>query len=141
MPSTFTPVPALVGGVLMGVAAGAMWLAYGRVAGIAGIFAGLLRRRDGDTGWRLAFVLGLLAGACALASVKPHWFDAQAPHAWPVLAVSGVLVGFGTRMANGCTTGHGICGTSRLSIRSITATLVFMALGISVASVIGGMLP
>jgi uncharacterized protein len=125
----FTPIPALVGGVLIGLAASLLLLLNGRVAGISSIFGGLLQRAPGERGWRLAFVGGLLAGGVALLALAPGVFPSEAPRHLGLLLLAGVLVGFGTRMSGGCTSGHGVCGLSRLSGRSLVAVLVFMATG------------
>lgn len=124
----FTPWSALAGGVMIGLAAGMLVLLNGRIAGISGIAGGLLKLVSGDLGWRLAFLGGLLASALAW-----QWFDG-APHihvdaSFGTLVVAGLLVGLGTRYAGGCTSGHGVCGLSRFSLRSLVATLVFMAAG------------
>lgn len=124
----FTPWTALAGGLLIGVAAVWLMLATGRIAGISGIAGGLLRPRAGDVGWRIAFVVGLMAAPWAyraLAVVPAAQIDASAA----MLVAAGVLVGFGTRLGSGCTSGHGVCGLSRLSWRSLVATLCFMAMG------------
>jgi uncharacterized membrane protein YedE/YeeE len=125
----FTPVSAALGGVLIGIAAAAMLLFEGRIAGISGIVAGLLKPEKGETGWKAAFVLGLLAGGLLLRAALPGAYDFGIIRPYSALVASGLLVGFGTRLANGCTSGHGVCGISRLSPRSITATLVFIASG------------
>ncbi|VVE22526.1 YeeE/YedE family protein [Pandoraea soli] len=124
----FTPWTALAGGLLIGVAAVWLMLATGRIAGISGIAGGLLRPRAGDVGWRVAFVVGLMAAPWAyraVAVVPTAQIDASAA----MLVAAGVLVGFGTRLGSGCTSGHGVCGLSRLSWRSLVATLCFMAMG------------
>ncbi|ALS58817.1 YeeE/YedE family protein [Pandoraea norimbergensis] len=124
----FTPWTALAGGVLIGVAAVWLMLANGRIAGISGIVGGLLRPRAGDVGWRLAFIVGLMAAPWAyrLLAVVP---EAQIDASFAMLAGAGLLVGFGTRLGSGCTSGHGVCGLSRLSWRSLVATLCFMVTG------------
>lgn len=126
--NAFTPCAALAGGVLIGVAAGMFALFNGRVAGISGILAGLLKPVQGDIGWRVAFVLGL-AGAplvYALFATLPRP-QIDAGHA--ALVAAGLLVGVGTRYGGGCTSGHGVCGVSRLSPRSLAATALFMGTG------------
>lgn len=123
--TTFTPMAGLLGGVLIGLAAVALMGFLGRIAGVSGIAAGLLDRPSGDTAWRIAFILGLIAGAVAMRFLG--WSQApQIAAGWPVLILGGLLVGIGTRIGGGCTSGHGVCGVARLSIRSIVATLVFM---------------
>ena len=124
----FTPWAALAGGILIGLASVAFALLLGRIAGISGIVGGLLRPEKGDFGWRLAFVGGLLAAPLiySLATALPAL---QIDAGMPVLVVAGLLVGVGTRYGSGCTSGHGVCGLSRLSPRSLVATLAFMAAG------------
>ncbi len=127
----FTPWMSLAGGLVLGLAAALFILLNGRILGISGILGGLLARRAGDTGWRISFLLGLLAAPASLALLVPAGFIA-APRieAGPGLIVlAGLLVGFGTRLGSGCTSGHGVCGLSRLSPRSLVATGVFMAAG------------
>jgi uncharacterized membrane protein YedE/YeeE len=124
----FTPPASFGGGLLIGLGAALLLLANGRIAGVSGIVGGLLRPARGDVGWRLAFVLGLLAaplGWLALQAMPP----AQIDHMPALLAAGGLLVGLGTRFGSGCTSGHGVCGIARLSPRSLVATLCFMAAG------------
>ena len=123
---TETVLRGLGGGALIGGAASLLLLAHGRIAGISGIVGQLLQRDTQDRDWRLAFFLGLVAAGVVAAIAFPHAVGGT-PVATPLVVVAGLLVGFGTRMGNGCTSGHGVCGISRLSRRSITATLVFMA--------------
>ncbi len=126
--SSFTPWSALAGGVLVGIAAAVLVLMNGRVAGISGVLAGLLRPVAGDVGWRAAFVLGLVASPWLwwlFRALPPMQIDAG--HA--ALVAAGLLVGVGTRYGSGCTSGHGVCGVSRLSPRSLVATLSFMLAG------------
>jgi uncharacterized membrane protein YedE/YeeE len=124
----FTPWTSLAGGILLGMAAAMFILFNGRVLGISGIVGGLLRPRSGDVGWRLAFVLGMLA-APTLYFLVAGPTTARIDAGWLTLIVAGLLVGVGTRYASGCTSGHGVCGLSRLSPRSLVATLAFMAAG------------
>lgn len=123
----FSPLPALAGGMLIGVAASVLLLVNGRTAGISGIVGGLSGTGRADAGWRFAFLAGLAAVAVAAAFAAPGSFDA--PRAIPaaVLIASGLLVGYGTQLGNGCTSGHGVCGLSRFAGRSLAATLTFMA--------------
>lgn len=124
----FTPWASLSGGILLGLASAAFILVNGRILGISGIVGGMLRPRTGDIGWRVSFLLGMLAApllyglAVGLPAVR---IDAG----WVTLIAAGLLVGFGTRYGSGCTSGHGVCGLSRLSPRSLVATLAFMAAG------------
>ena len=124
----FTPWTALAGGLLLGLAAALFILVNGRILGISGIVGGLLRPKAGDTGWRVAFVLGMLAApAFYVGLVGP--VTATVDAGWGTLVLAGLLVGVGTRYGAGCTSGHGVCGLSRLSPRSLVATLVFMGAG------------
>jgi uncharacterized membrane protein YedE/YeeE len=124
----FTPWASLAGGVLIGLAAALLALLNGRIAGISGIVGGLLAPRPRETAWRLAFVLGLIAAPAvyALLTTVP---DLRVTASGPVLGVAGLLVGLGTRYGAGCTSGHGVCGLSRRSPRSLAATVAFMAAG------------
>jgi uncharacterized membrane protein YedE/YeeE len=127
----FAPVPALVGGALIGLAASAMLFFLGRVAGVSGIAGGLLQRpAAGDTLWRAAFVAGLAIGGALLALAYPAAFPSPPVDPSAALIVAGLLVGFGARLGNGCTSGHGVCGVSRLSRRSLVATATFVATAI-----------
>jgi uncharacterized membrane protein YedE/YeeE len=124
----FTPFRALLGGALIGTAASALWLGAGRIAGISGIVAGLFTSRGEDRVWRLLFLAGLGVGGLGLAWLSPVLVAST--RALPLLAAAGLLVGFGTRLGGGCTSGHGVCGLSRLSRRSLAATATFIATGI-----------
>lgn len=124
----FTPLPALAGGALIGLAATVLLVFNGRIAGISGILGGLLQMKRHDKAWRLAFVAGLLLAPLAwqLFSSLPLATVTDSP---VLLIIAGVLVGFGSRLGSGCTSGHGVCGISRLSPRSLFATASFMATG------------
>jgi uncharacterized membrane protein YedE/YeeE len=124
----FTPWASLAGGILLGVASALFILLNGRILGISGILGGLLRPQAGDVGWRLSFVAGLLA-APLLYFVVAGPTVARVDAGWATLIVAGLLVGAGTRYGSGCTSGHGVCGLSRLSPRSLVATLAFMGAG------------
>jgi len=131
-----TPLSGLFGGALIGVAAAAMMLLNGRLAGVSGIVGGLLSFDPADRGWRLAFIAGLIAAplVAALAGVplpRPAMTSNLA-----LIAVGGLLVGFGSRMGNGCTSGHGVCGFARLSLRSIAATVIFMGAGFVTVAIV-----
>ena len=126
---SFTPIASLVGGILIGVSASAMLLLEGKIAGISGIFAGILRPISNDTTWRACFIAGLLAGGLLLRIFMPAAYDFGIVRSYGVLVTAGLLVGFGTRLGNGCTSGHGVCGISRLSPRSMVATATFIASG------------
>jgi uncharacterized protein len=124
----FTPIPSLIGGILIGLSAAAMMYFNGRIAGISGIFGGLVAPVKGEVGWRASFFAGLILGGVALLLFYPAAFDfTGAPGSMAALTVAGILVGFGTRLGAGCTSGHGVCGLSRFSLRSFVATLTFMA--------------
>ena len=134
----FTPWAALSGGLVLGLASAAFVLLSGRILGISGILGGLVAPisalRKGDTGWRLAFLLGLAAAAWVVNTYATATGNniVPAPHivaSYPVLIIAGLLVGMGTRCAAGCTSGHGVCGLSRFSLRSLVATLTFMGTG------------
>ena len=127
----FTPWASLAGGVLLGIASAIFILVNGRILGISGIVGGLLRPKRGDAGWRLAFLLGMLAAPASFALLAPAGFlpPPRIEAGYGALVAAGLLVGFGTRYGAGCTSGHGVCGLSRLSPRSLVATLAFMATG------------
>ena len=132
--ANFTPVSAAIGGALIGLSSVLLMLFTGRIAGIAGITAGLFGPRTDDRTWRLAFIAGLIAAPLAAGLIGHAVARPQLPPSMIVIAVAGLLVGFGTRLGNGCTSGHGICGIARLSPRSIAATLVFMAAAVIVVA-------
>jgi uncharacterized membrane protein YedE/YeeE len=120
--------PALAGGALIGLAAGIMMVFNGKIAGISGIFANLLHPRS-STAWQWAFIMGLLiSGLLSHWLISPIQIDIKANT--PMLIIAGLLVGFGTRLGNGCTSGHGVCGISRFSIRALIATLTFICSGV-----------
>ncbi len=124
----FTPVAALAGGALIGMAAAMFVLLNGRIAGISGVIGGLFRPSRGDLAWRLAFLLGLV-GAPAIYALVAALPRPQIDAGYGALVAAGLLVGIGTRYGSGCTSGHGVCGLSRLSPRSLVATLAFMGAG------------
>lgn len=130
----FTPWASLGGGILLGIASAMFVLLNGRILGISGILGGLLTPRRGDIGWRLAFLLGMGAAPLVFAAVMPPEFIpvVRIDASETVIALAGVLVGVGTRYGSGCTSGHGVCGLSRLSPRSLVATLCFMAAGFAI---------
>lgn len=126
----FTPISSLLGGALIGLAAALLLLLNGRIAGVSGILGGLLERGAMDRGERIAFVGGLIAGPLLFALIMPRptiTIDVSVL----TLIAAGLLVGYGTRLGGGCTSGHGVCGVARLSPRSLIATAVFMAVGIA----------
>ena len=125
----FTPLAALSGGLLIGLSATVLLLGNGRIAGVSGIVGGLLQRyKAGDFAWRVAFVLGLVL-APVLYRLFAEQPESRIDASWVMLVVAGVLVGFGSRLGSGCTSGHGVCGLSRLSPRSLVATATFMTTG------------
>jgi uncharacterized membrane protein YedE/YeeE len=134
--ANFTPVSAAIGGALIGLSVVLLMLSTGRIAGISGIFSGLLNVRSEDKGWRLAFLAGLILAPIVAGLIGYGMSPPKLPSSWAVIVVAGLLVGFGTRLGGGCTSGHGICGTARLSPRSIAATVVFMAMAIITVAVI-----
>ncbi|MCC2970434.1 YeeE/YedE family protein [Massilia sp. IC2-476] len=136
----FTPWSSLAGGLLIGAGVALCVLLAGRVAGISGIVGGLLRPRPGETGWRLAFLAGLLAAPLAWGLFAPLPMG-RVEAGLPLLAHAGLLVGVGTRYGSGCTSGHGICGLSRGSPRSVAATLAFMAAGFATVYLARHLLP
>ena len=127
----FTPWASLAGGILLGIASALFILVNGRILGISGILGGLLSPKAGDAGWRVAFLLGMLAAPVTLGLIAPAgWIAAPRIEAGTAaIVVAGLLVGYGTRLGSGCTSGHGVCGLSRLSPRSLVATGTFMAAG------------
>jgi uncharacterized membrane protein YedE/YeeE len=132
----FTPLSGLLGGALIGLAASALMLLTGRIAGISGIFGGLITPGANDRGWRLAFVAGLIAAPLIAAFAFNLPLPAPTmPASLIIVAIAGLLVGFGSRMGGGCTSGHGVCGIARFSARSIVATVIFMATAIATVAV------
>jgi uncharacterized protein len=126
----FTPISAFSGGILIGIAATLLLLFNGRIAGISGIMGGLISATSRtEWYWRLAFLAGIIIGASLLHLIKPELYEARQNFPIWLLACGGFLVGFGTRMGNGCTSGHAVCGIARFSVRSIAATITFMFSG------------
>jgi uncharacterized membrane protein YedE/YeeE len=136
----FTPLNAIVGGVLIALSLAIMLVLTGRIAGLSGVLAGVLRGPGGDWEWRAWFLAGMLAVGAAFELASPATFDATARAPLPLIAVAGALVGIGTRASNGCTSGHGLCGTTRLSKRSFIATATFFAVGVATATITGAVL-
>jgi uncharacterized protein len=133
--ASFTPWSAIIGGVIIGAAAASFALVNGRIAGISGIVGGLVRPTYPDLGWRAAFVLGLFVASFVysrVAALPPITVDAN----YPTIIAAGLLVGVGTRYGAGCTSGHGVCGVSRMSPRSLLATVSFMAAGFATVLVV-----
>jgi uncharacterized membrane protein YedE/YeeE len=136
--SHFTPWLSLAGGVVLGLGAAIFILANGRVLGVSGILGGVIRPRWGDIGWRLAFLAGMLLAPVTFGLLAPANFLTQArvDAGYSAVVVAGLLVGYGTRLGSGCTSGHGICGLARLSPRSMAATVTFMVAGFFIVYVI-----
>lgn len=130
-------ISAIIGGALIGVAASWLLLARGRIAGISGILGGLLGRWDEQSAWRLSFLGGLLVGGGLLVALMPTTIVAPSHRSIALVSIAGLLVGFGTRLGSGCTSGHGVCGLTRFSLRSLVATMTFMATGFVTATVLG----
>lgn len=133
----FSPLSAAIGGVLIASSLALMLIGTGRIAGLSGVFAGVLRAK---LDWRLWFVVGMFGAGIAFRVMRPETYDYGARVPLWAVAMSGLLVGVGTRTSNGCTSGHGLCGMSRLSKRSIIATMVFFAFGVITATTIGRLL-
>jgi uncharacterized membrane protein YedE/YeeE len=133
----FTPWSSLLGGALIGAAASSMLLLQGRVAGISGVVGGLFGPRAGDIGWRVAFLGGLVTAGMGASLLAPQSLAVDLARAPWMLVLAGLLVGVGTRLGNGCTSGHGVCGLSRGSPRSLASVLTFMLTGAAVAVLLG----
>lgn len=136
----FTPFASTLGGVLIGLAAALVMLLCGRIAGISGIVGGLIHPRTGDVAWRIAFVGGMVFTGSVLALFVPESFAVTVTRSPAAVVVAGLLVGFGTRLGSGCTSGHGVCGMSRFSPRSFAAAITFMVVGGIVATVVSRVL-
>ena len=132
--ANFTPISAAIGGALIGLSALLLLQLNGRIAGVTGIFAGLLDPAGSDRAWRATFIAGLIAAPLTAMLVGYSVPIPEIPVSFVTVAIAGALVGFGTRLSNGCTSGHGICGIARLSPRSITATAIFMGAAIVVVA-------
>ena len=131
-----TPLSGLFGGALIGLASALLMLLTGRIAGISGIFGGLLPLHATDRDWRLAFIAGLIAAPLLAALAGAPLPRPMMPTSLVVVAIGGLLVGFGSRMGGGCTSGHGVCGVARVSARSIAATAIFMAVAIVTVAIV-----
>jgi len=138
--ANFTPIASLLGGMLIGAAAALLLLANGRIAGISGITAGLLSPQAGARTWRVLFLAGILVGAF-VANRLGFGPLPEIAASWPLIILGGLLVGFGTRLGGGCTSGHGVCGLARLSPRSLAATAIFMAAGVATVLVLRHLIP
>jgi uncharacterized membrane protein YedE/YeeE len=133
----FQPIHGVVGGVLIALSLAVMLVGTGRITGLSGVVGGLLVERD--RAWRAWFVVGMLVVGAAFRLARPATFDVGARVSLPLVALAGLLVGFGTRLGNGCTSGHGLCGISRFSKRSIIATMTFFAIGVVTATLVGAL--
>ena len=133
--NNFTLIAAAVGGALIGLATVLLMMLTGRVAGISGIFGGLLDFDNDDKGWRIAFIAGLILAPLMAGWIGHAMPTPKLPASWIVIIAAGLLVGFGTRLGGGCTSGHGICGVARLSSRSIAATVIFMLTAIATVAI------
>jgi uncharacterized membrane protein YedE/YeeE len=140
--ANFTPLSAAIGGALIGLAAALLMLSTGRIAGVSGILGGLLDAEARDKGWRVAFIAGLILAPLAASLAGFAVPVPEMPASFIVIVAAGLLVGFGSRLGGGCTSGHGVCGIARLSPRSIAATAIFMLTAIAVVAltrhVLGG---
>jgi uncharacterized protein len=132
--ANFTPFSAAMGGALIGLSATLLMLLTGRIAGISGIVGGDLSFAASDKDWRIAFVAGLLLAPVIASLIGYPMPSPQMPTSWPIIVAAGLLVGFGSRLGGGCTSGHGVCGVARLSNRSLTATAIFMFAAIVVVA-------
>ena len=121
---------AAIGGAMIGLSAIWLMASAGRIAGISGILGGAITAKSGDKLWRWTFLLGLLMGPFLIGEIRPDLLKAEFPVTGAALILAGICVGIGTQLGNGCTSGHGVCGNARLSIRSLVATLTFMATGV-----------
>ncbi|HHR6131044.1 TPA: YeeE/YedE family protein [Providencia alcalifaciens] len=133
--ANFTPGSAAIGGVLIGLAVAMLLIFNGRIAGISGILAGVLKPTKGDTAWKLAFIVGILV-APLLFITFVYTPEVTIATSTPLLIAAGLLVGFGTRLGSGCTSGHGICGMARFSRRSMVAVAIFMLVAFITVAVI-----
>jgi uncharacterized membrane protein YedE/YeeE len=131
-------IESLVGGVFIGLATSALLVASGELFGVSGVLGGLLSRAVSGARWRIALLAGLVAGGFALRAISPSLFDTSHVRSNAALIGAGLLVGFGSRLANGCTSGHGVAGIARFSLRSFVATLLFIVSGIATVRVLGG---
>jgi uncharacterized membrane protein YedE/YeeE len=133
--ANFTPLSAAIGGALIGLSSVLLMLLTGRIAGVSGIFGGLLNPGSNDKGWRIAFIAGLILAPLLAGLIGQAMPAPQLPASWTVIIAAGLLVGFGSRLGGGCTSGHGICGVARLSVRSIAATAIFMLTAIATVAI------
>ncbi len=126
----FTPVSAVIGGVLIGLSATLFLWLNGRISGISGIAAGIITKDSGDIGWRVLYLIGLVIGVGIYRAAGGPLEDIQITSSLPILIAGGLIVGVGARLGSGCTSGHGVCGIARLSPRSLSATVTFLAVAV-----------
>ncbi len=136
----FTPISAVVGGAMIGLAAVMLYRLNGRIAGVSGIVHGLFTRGQSENIWRVLFVVGIIAGGLMYRFISGEPLSADFDAPLGIFALAGVIVGIGTRLGSGCTSGHGVCGIARFSIRSLVATVTFLVFGIVTATVVHGFL-
>jgi len=132
---TFTPVSATIGGALIGLSAVLLMLLNGRIAGISGVFGGMFSAQTGDRAWRVLFVAGLIVAPLLVTAISGEKPAFQISPSVPLIVCGGLLVGFGARLGSGCTSGHGVCGLSRLSVRSMVSVALFMATGVATVAI------
>ncbi len=128
----FTPIASTLGGILIGISSVMLLVFNGRIAGVSGVAGKIIGGTRGDIAWRVAFVVGLVIAGIGASLVAPNLMDVGLERSPVAIALAGLLVGFGTRLGSGCTSGHGVCGLGRLSVRSLAAVLTFMASGAAV---------
>ena len=136
----FTPFASIIGGTILGIAALILFATVKRIAGVSGIIGGLLLFKKNDTAWRVMFLSGLIFGGLILSKVYPKTLSIELTYSTPALILAGLLVGFGSRIGNGCTSGHGICGLGRLQPHSMVAVISFLTTGIITATIVGTLL-
>ena len=136
----FTPFASIIGGTILGIAALILFATVKRIAGVSGIIGGLLLFKKNDTAWRVVFLSGLIFGGLILSKVYPQTLSIELTYSTPALILAGLLVGFGSRIGNGCTSGHGICGLGQLQPHSMVAVISFLTTGIITATIVGTLL-
>lgn len=137
MVTEFTPIAAAIGGALIGIACALLLVLYGKIAGISGIVKSVFNKQTAESRWKLYFIVGLLLAGIAVRIFAPSLLEGELSLSPVLIVVAGLLVGMGTSLANGCTSGHGVCGMSRLSTRSWVSTCTFMAVAIITANLVG----